>query len=75
MLYAAEQARPALAPGARVTLGTAGTLIALSSGLRDAGWVVVHGTTVVEADPDLGAQTMLALVVARPPHHSPHVVR
>jgi hypothetical protein len=68
VLDSAEQARPALASSARVTLGTAGSLVALSSGLREAGWTIVHGTTVAEADPDLGADSQLALVVARPPH-------
>jgi hypothetical protein len=63
----AESARPSLAPYARVTLGSEGSLAALVDRLRVSGWTVLHGTTVPVPDQALGRSADLALVVARVP--------
>ena len=63
----AVAALPALAPYARVTLGSAGSLVTLVDQLRAGGWTVLHGTTVPDADPARGHGTELALAVARRP--------
>lgn len=63
----AVTALPTLAPYARVTLGSAGSLAALVDELRAGGWTVLHGTTVSTADPALGRGADLALAVARRP--------
>jgi hypothetical protein len=66
VLHDVEAARPSLAPFARVTMGSEGSLGSLVDQLRAGGWTVLHGTTVPDADPDRAART-LALVVARAP--------
>ena len=63
----AESCRPSLAPFARVTLGSIGSLTALVDELRSTGWTVLHGTTVPDADPSVGRPAELALAVARAP--------
>jgi hypothetical protein len=52
VLQAVEDALPALAPYARITLGSSGSLVALVDRLRLAGWTVLHGTTI----PDNGGR-------------------
>lgn len=61
----ADTTRRALAPYARVTLGSEGSLAALVGELRGSGWTVLHGTTVADAEPGSGRSAELALVVAR----------
>jgi hypothetical protein len=63
----AAAALPELAPFARVTLGSRGSLAALVDHLRSGGWTVLHATTVPDADPALTRPTELALAVARRP--------
>jgi hypothetical protein len=63
----ASAALPAMAPYARVILGSEGSLVALVDELRTAGWTVLHGTTVPDADPARGHGAELALAVARRP--------
>jgi hypothetical protein len=63
----AESHRPNLAPFARVTLGSIGSLTTLVDELRSIGWTVLHGTTVPDADPAVGRPADLALAVARLP--------
>jgi hypothetical protein len=53
VLRTVEEALPALAPYARITLGSSGSLVALVDRLRLAGWTVLHGTTI----PDHGDRT------------------
>jgi hypothetical protein len=71
VVRAAEAARTVLAPYARVTLGSAGSLVALVDRLRSDGWTVLHGTSVPDADTDTprgaGKRSDLALVAARAP--------
>jgi hypothetical protein len=78
VLQSVEEALPALAPYARITIGSSGSLVALVDRLRLAGWTVLHGTSVAYdgARPN-GAPTRksvpidrsrdLALVAARAP--------
>jgi hypothetical protein len=63
----AESHRLNLAPFARVTLGSIGSLTTLVDELRGIGWTVLHGTTVPDADPAVGRGAELALAVARVP--------
>ncbi|HSP36227.1 MAG TPA: hypothetical protein VLR26_00555 [Frankiaceae bacterium] len=62
-----ESARTSLAPYARVTMGSGGSLAALVDELRAFGWTVLHGTTVSDAELDRSPPRNLALVVARAP--------
>ncbi len=48
VVRAVEQALPALAPYARITIGSSGSLVALVDRLRSAGWTVLHGTSVAD---------------------------
>jgi hypothetical protein len=76
VLRAVEEALPALAPYARITIGSSGSLVALVDRLRLAGWTVLHGTAIPDDARSNGkaAATVppertrdLALVAARAP--------
>lgn len=61
----AQSSLARLAPYARVTVGSSGSLAALIDELRANGWTVLHGTTV--SSPSDSTSGELALAVARVP--------
>jgi hypothetical protein len=67
VVESAESARSQLAPQARVTVGSSGSLADLVDRLRLRGWTVLHGTTVVNASTSRASRADLALAVARAP--------
>lgn len=72
VVVAARSSLASLAPYARVTLGSSGSLAALVDGLRADGWTVLHGTTVASASASASTSDRtgtgdLALAVARVP--------